>query len=64
LYLIDVASGEAKRLTQNAGIDTEPSFSRLKVANKERPSGDQAGALLEPLKLAMILRLPVANSCT
>ncbi len=28
LYLIDVASGEAKRLTQNAGIDTEPSFSQ------------------------------------
>ena len=40
------------------------SGSRLKVATNERPSGDHAGALLEPLKLAMILRLPVANSCT
>jgi TolB protein len=28
LYQIDVASGEAKRLTQNSGIDTEPSFSQ------------------------------------
>ena len=27
LYQIDVASGEAKRLTQNSGIDTEPTFS-------------------------------------
>jgi len=28
LYLIDVASGDAKRLTQNSGIDTEPGFSQ------------------------------------
>jgi TolB protein len=28
LYQIDVASGEAKRLTQNSGIDTEPSYSQ------------------------------------
>jgi TolB protein len=28
LYLIDVASGEAKRLTQNTGIDTEPGYSQ------------------------------------
>jgi TolB protein len=28
LYQIDVASGEAKRLTQNPGIDTEPSYSK------------------------------------
>src|SRR3990167_7258030 len=38
--------------------------SRLNVAAKDLPSGDQAGALLDPLKFATKRRLPEATSCT
>ena len=38
--------------------------SRLRVSARVLPSGDQAGALLEPLKLATRRRLPDATSWT
>ena len=38
--------------------------SRLRVTARLRPSGDQAGALLEPRKLASRRRRPDATSCT
>src|SRR6218665_1472337 len=38
--------------------------SRLKVTARVRPSGAQAGALLEPRKLAIRRRRPDATSCT
>ena len=39
-------------------------LSRLSVTAKVRPSGDQVGALLEPLKFATKRRLAVSTSCT
>ena len=38
--------------------------SRVSVTASVLPSGDQAGALLEPRKFATALRAPVATVCT
>src|SRR6478609_11521127 len=38
--------------------------SRVSVTASVRPSGDHAGALLEPRKLAISRRVPLAMSCT
>src|SRR5258706_6206817 len=39
-------------------------LSRESVTASFEPSGDQAGAEFEPLKLAAMLRLPSASECT
>ena len=64
---VSMPDEEARRCTPEPSALTEYNWdwpSLVSTTASRRPSGDQAGAELEPLKLAATLRWPLARECT